>query len=106
MITLYFIMMIAGILGLIDKLKNRKFKKSLMRKSLVEQNRLVNLSYFVFVGSLIPWAQFSLVSNEIPLYKLVLVSLWVLILRRLPIVYLLRHWIPALKNRKEVIFLV
>jgi NhaP-type Na+/H+ or K+/H+ antiporter len=62
---------------------------------------LFNLSYFVMFGAsfslLVLWSEFGIT-------RLIIFSLLVLVLRRLPIVVLLSTWIPQLKSPKEALF--
>jgi NhaP-type Na+/H+ or K+/H+ antiporter len=64
---------------------------------------LLNLTYFIFVGAIIPWSDYGTVP-ELAVWRLVLLAIWVLALRRAPIVMGLYPWIPALKNPKEAFF--
>lgn len=61
---------------------------------------LFNITYFVIYGSIIPWRAFA----EFGVGKLMLVSSLILLLRRLPVVMLLRAWAPALQSRKQAFF--
>ena len=61
---------------------------------------IFNLSFFVFFGTAIPWDSF----HSLALWKLVLASALILLLRRLPIVLALQRWIPEVKSRGEAIF--
>ncbi|KAJ3211168.1 hypothetical protein HDU82_006588 [Entophlyctis luteolus] len=65
---------------------------------------LLNLTLFVFVGSSIPWSSFNSGTDGLDIWRLVLVALWVLFLRRVPVVMALSRWIPALKDSKEAFF--
>jgi NhaP-type Na+/H+ or K+/H+ antiporter len=66
-------------------------------------DNLLNLTYFIFVGAIIPWSDYGTVP-ELAVWRLVLLAIWVLVLRRAPIVMGLYPWIPALKNPKEAFF--
>lgn len=61
---------------------------------------LFNITYFVFFGSMIPWDRFP----SLGLLKLFTMSLLVLLFRRLPVVMLLRPWLPVLQSRKQAFF--
>lgn len=61
---------------------------------------LFNITYFVLFGSLIPWGDF----NQFGLAKLFLMSTLVLFLRRLPLVMMLRPWLPVLQSKKQAFF--
>ncbi|KAL2919231.1 Na+/H+ antiporter [Polyrhizophydium stewartii] len=61
---------------------------------------IFNMTYFIFFGTLIPWMDFA----DVSIWKLVVASLLLLLFRRLPIVMLLKQWIPALETTKEAFF--
>ncbi|KAJ3296793.1 hypothetical protein HK104_001209 [Borealophlyctis nickersoniae] len=61
---------------------------------------LLNLTYFVFFGTRIPWSAVGALGA----WKLICFALWILILRRVPVVMTLHRWIPALKSRREAFF--
>jgi NhaP-type Na+/H+ or K+/H+ antiporter len=61
---------------------------------------IFNITFFVFFGSLIPWRAFV----AFGIWKLILAAVLVLLFRRLPIVMLLRNFIPTLQSRKEAFF--
>ncbi|KAH6562543.1 hypothetical protein BASA50_001814 [Batrachochytrium salamandrivorans] len=65
---------------------------------------VINIVFFVYFGTLIPWQDYTTIIGLFPIWRLVLLAVWLLLLRRLPIIMLLRHWIPALKSRKEAFF--
>lgn len=61
---------------------------------------LLNFSYFIVIGSVIPWVGFV----NIGIARLIAVSVWILLLRRLPITMSLYKWIPSLKSAREAFF--
>ncbi|KAI8818659.1 Sodium/hydrogen exchanger family-domain-containing protein [Chytriomyces cf. hyalinus JEL632] len=65
---------------------------------------LLNLTFFVFVGATAPWSSFNAAEHGLEIWKLLLFALWMLTLRRVPIVLALQRWIPALKNQREAFF--
>ncbi|KAJ3071939.1 hypothetical protein HDU98_004542 [Podochytrium sp. JEL0797] len=65
---------------------------------------LLNLSFFVFIGALMPWHSFDSGENNLDFWRLALLALWVIFLRRLPVVMAMYKWIPALNNRNEAFF--
>ncbi|RHZ50116.1 hypothetical protein Glove_505g10 [Diversispora epigaea] len=64
---------------------------------------LLNLAIFIYIGSIIEWRSFNL---QIPIWKLFLLSLSVLSLKRLPVVFLSSKLklIPAVKTYREALF--
>jgi Na(+)/H(+) antiporter len=65
---------------------------------------LLNLAYFVYFGSIIPWSSYN--DPEIGLYpwRLVVISILVIFFRRIPIMMLLKPIIPDVKTWREAIF--
>jgi NhaP-type Na+/H+ or K+/H+ antiporter len=61
---------------------------------------LFNMTFFVFFGALIPWAEFA----RFGILKLSLTVGLILLFRRLPIVMIMRHTIPTLQSKKEAFF--
>ncbi len=61
---------------------------------------LFNITYFVIFGSAIPWDKFS----SFGIGRLCLMSLLILVFRRLPVVMMLRPWMPVLQSRKQAFF--
>ena len=64
---------------------------------------LLNLSVFMWFGAVCPWASF--VHNEIvPVYRLIVLGILILVLRRLPIVFAL-HWkIWQIEDKSRAVF--
>lgn len=66
---------------------------------------LINLAFFVYFGTIIPWGQFN--SPEIiglTPWRLVVLGLLVLFFRRIPIMLLLKPIIPDIKTWREASF--
>lgn len=63
---------------------------------------LLNMCYFIYVGSQIPWASLVNVPGT-PFWRIVLCAILILFFRRMPFVYLLQKFIPALKTPKDVL---
>ncbi|KAJ3021534.1 hypothetical protein HKX48_008296 [Thoreauomyces humboldtii] len=64
---------------------------------------LLNLGYFVLFGLLIPWETYDTMPS-LSVWRLILLAVWVIFLRRLPAVMLLRRWIPAIHSTREAVF--
>ncbi|KAJ3094405.1 hypothetical protein HDU96_001690 [Phlyctochytrium bullatum] len=62
---------------------------------------LLNLAYFIYIGAVLPWGAFG---THVGWLKLVLITLWMMCIRRIPVVMGLSPWIPALRNWKEAFF--
>ncbi|KAI8319594.1 Sodium/hydrogen exchanger, partial [Martensiomyces pterosporus] len=65
---------------------------------------LINVSFFIYFGAIIPWHEFKNPELVIEPWRLVLCALMVLFLRRLPVVVLLTKITPAFRNYRQSIF--
>ena len=83
-----------------DSWFNRQTEESHIQEVL---DNLINVMYFIFLGSRVRFIDFT--PPELPdLYKLFLLAVWILFLRRVPIILALYKWIPAVKSLKEAFF--
>lgn len=64
---------------------------------------LLNLSIFMWLGAVCPWASFAR-NDVIPLYRLIPLGILVLLLRRLPVVLILRRRIPQIEHMRQALF--
>ncbi|KZM26502.1 Na+/H+ antiporter [Ascochyta rabiei] len=66
---------------------------------------LINLAFFVYFGSIIPWSQFNQpeLLGTTP-WRLVVLGLLVLFFRRIPIMLMLKPFIPDIKTWREASF--
>ncbi|KAI9339612.1 Sodium/hydrogen exchanger family-domain-containing protein [Obelidium mucronatum] len=65
---------------------------------------LLNLAYFIYIGAIVPWSSFVSGQDGLDLWRLFLLALWVIVLRRVPVVMGLYPFIPALKDTREAFF--
>ncbi|KAG0641159.1 Sodium/hydrogen exchanger family-domain-containing protein [Tuber brumale] len=65
---------------------------------------LLNLAYFVYFGSIIPWTEFNKPSLGITPWRLVVIALFVILFRRIPIMVVLKPVIPDIKTWREALF--
>ncbi|KAJ2326493.1 hypothetical protein GGH92_010238, partial [Coemansia sp. RSA 2673] len=65
---------------------------------------LINVSFFVYFGTIIPWYQFRNPELIIAPWRLIVAAIMVLFLRRLPVVVLLTRITPAFRNYRQSIF--
>ncbi|EKM51776.1 uncharacterized protein PHACADRAFT_262112 [Phanerochaete carnosa HHB-10118-sp] len=65
---------------------------------------LFNISAFVFVGAWTPFHTFSDINLSLSVWRLVVIGILVILLRRLPIMIILYKWIPDVKTFREAIF--
>ncbi|TFK52645.1 hypothetical protein OE88DRAFT_1658020 [Heliocybe sulcata] len=65
---------------------------------------LFNVAAFVFVGAWMPFSDFSNVELTLSVWRLVVIGILILLLRRLPIIIALYKFIPDIKTFREAIF--
>lgn len=65
---------------------------------------LINLAYFVFLGTIIPWDQFNNAELGLTAWRLVVIAIFVILFRRIPIMLALKPLIPDIKTWREAVF--
>ncbi|PNY28951.1 Na(+)/H(+) antiporter [Tolypocladium capitatum] len=65
---------------------------------------LLNLAYFVYFGTIIPWEQYNDGVFGLRAWRLVVIAVFVLLFRRIPIMMALKPFIPDVKNWREALF--
>lgn len=65
---------------------------------------LLNLAYFVYFGSIIPWEDFNSPALGLTPWRLVVIAILVIFFRRIPIMLLLKPIIPDVKTWREALF--
>ena len=65
---------------------------------------LINLSYFVYFGTVIPWDQFNAPDHGITPWRLVVIAILVLFFRRIPTMLALKPFIPDVRTWREALF--
>ncbi|CAL9732815.1 na(+)/H(+) antiporter [Monosporozyma unispora] len=65
---------------------------------------LLNYAYFIYFGAIIPWSQFNNGDIGCNVWRLILLSIIVIFLRRIPAVLVLKPLIPDIKSWREAIF--
>lgn len=65
---------------------------------------LINLAFFVYLGTIIPWAQYNDPVLGLSPWRLVVLALLVLFFRRIPIMLALKPVIPDIKTWREALF--
>ncbi|KAI1951370.1 Na+/H+ antiporter [Ophidiomyces ophidiicola] len=65
---------------------------------------LLNLTYFVYFGAIIPWQEFNDIEIGLPAWRLVVIAILVILFRRIPIMLLLKPMIPDIKTWREALF--
>ncbi|OBA28656.1 hypothetical protein HANVADRAFT_82293 [Hanseniaspora valbyensis NRRL Y-1626] len=65
---------------------------------------LLNYSYFIIFGAIIPWNEFNSHYLGLDVWRLILLAIVMIFLKRIPAVLLLWKFIPDLKNFREAMF--
>lgn len=65
---------------------------------------LLNLAYFVYFGAIIPWPRFNDHTIGIDIWRLIVLAIVVIFLRRIPAVFLFKPLIPDIKSWREALF--
>jgi NhaP-type Na+/H+ or K+/H+ antiporter len=65
---------------------------------------LFNVAAFIFVGAWMPFNKFQDASLNLSVWRLIVIAILVLLLRRLPIMIMLYRWIPDIKTFREAVF--
>ncbi|KAK4154207.1 alkali metal cation/H+ antiporter Nha1 C terminus-domain-containing protein [Chaetomidium leptoderma] len=65
---------------------------------------LVNLAYFVYFGTIIPWDDFNSAELGLQAWRLVVLAIFVVLFRRIPIMMALKPFIPDIKTWREALF--
>lgn len=65
---------------------------------------LLNLAYFVYLGAVIPWEQFNAPEIGLTPWRLVVIAIFVILFRRVPIMLALKPFIPDIKTWREALF--
>ncbi|KAJ5184223.1 Na(+)/H(+) antiporter [Penicillium capsulatum] len=65
---------------------------------------LLNLAYFVYFGSIIPWEDYNNPDLGLVPWRLVVIAILVIFFRRIPIMLLLKPIIPDVKTWREALF--
>lgn len=65
---------------------------------------LLNLAYFVYFGSIIPWNSYNKPEWGITPWRLIVIAIFVIFFRRIPIMVCLKPFIPDIKTWRESLF--
>ncbi|KAK0722589.1 alkali metal cation/H+ antiporter Nha1 C terminus-domain-containing protein [Lasiosphaeria miniovina] len=65
---------------------------------------LLNLTYFVYFGTIIPWEQFNDAAFGLSAWRLAVLAIFVIFFRRIPIMMALKPIIPDIKTWREALF--
>lgn len=65
---------------------------------------LLNLSFFVYFGAIVPWPDFNNAEIGLNVWRLIILALVIIFLRRMPAVLLLKPFTPDVKSWREALF--
>lgn len=65
---------------------------------------LINLAYFVYFGTIIPWEQYNSANLGLSPWRLVIIAIFVILFRRIPIMMALKPIIPDIHTWREALF--
>lgn len=65
---------------------------------------LINLAYFVYFGTIIPWEMFNDAAIGLTAWRLTALAVAVILFRRIPIMMVLKPVIPDIKTWREALF--
>ncbi|KAJ5488598.1 Na(+)/H(+) antiporter [Penicillium diatomitis] len=65
---------------------------------------LLNLAYFVYFGSIIPWEDYNAPDIGLTPWRLVVIAILVILFRRIPIMLAMKPFIPDVKTWREALF--
>ena len=64
---------------------------------------LLNISVFIWYGAICPWVLFR-VNNVIPLWRLIILGILILLLRRIPVVFAMHKFIHQIEHFQQAAF--
>ena len=65
---------------------------------------LLNYAYFIYFGAIVPWRQFNNGDIGCNVWRLIILAIVVIFLRRIPAVLVMRRFIPDIKSWREALF--
>ena len=65
---------------------------------------LLNLSFFVYFGAIVPWPEFNNAAIGLNVWRLVILAFVIIFLRRIPAVVALKPFTPDVKSWREALF--
>ncbi|KAL5512828.1 hypothetical protein ACEPAG_3094 [Sanghuangporus baumii] len=65
---------------------------------------LFNIAAFIFIGAWMPFSDFANDELTLSVWRLIVIAILILLLRRLPVVIALYKWIPDIKTFREAVF--
>lgn len=65
---------------------------------------LLNLSFFVYFGAIVPWHEFNNSALGLDVWRLIILAIVIIFLRRIPGVMALKPFVPDIKTWREALF--
>lgn len=65
---------------------------------------ILNLSFFVYFGAIVPWPEFNNAAIGLNVWRLIILALVIIFLRRMPAVLILKPFTPDIKSWREALF--
>lgn len=65
---------------------------------------ILNCGCFFYIGAWLPWEKFTSTDLGINPWRLLVLCIGILILRRIPAMLVLYRWVPEIKDKKEALF--
>lgn len=65
---------------------------------------LLNLSFFIYFGAIVPWADFNNSELGLDVWRLIILAIVIIFLRRIPAVLALKPFTPDVKTWREALF--
>ncbi|KAK4252139.1 alkali metal cation/H+ antiporter Nha1 C terminus-domain-containing protein [Corynascus novoguineensis] len=65
---------------------------------------LINLAYFVYFGTIIPWKSFNDAAMGLQAWRLAVLAIFIILFRRIPAMMALKPFIPDIKTWREALF--
>lgn len=65
---------------------------------------LLNTSFFVYFGSVVPWADFNNKDIGLDVWRLIVIAILILLFRRIPAMLILSPLVPDIRNWREALF--
>lgn len=65
---------------------------------------LLNLTFFVYFGAVVPWPSFNDVTLGLNVWRLIVLAVVIIFLRRIPAVLVLKPFTPDIKSWREALF--
>ncbi|KAG5368990.1 Na(+)/H(+) antiporter [Yarrowia sp. C11] len=65
---------------------------------------LLNTSFFVYFGSVVPWSDFNNKEIGLDVWRLIVIAILILLFRRIPAMLILSPLVPDIRNWREALF--